>query len=82
VCPGGDRLTYVSRPKKAIRNRTNRLYMEPIPYAHLQLTYRLSSGEHIHLGKGKADLARATRKPKAKGERKGEMMKPIVQMLS
>jgi hypothetical protein len=65
-----------------IRERTNKLYMEPIPYAHLQLTYRFSSGERrMYSGKGKTDLARATRKPNAKGERKGDMMKPIVQML-
>lgn len=38
-------------------------YIDPIPYAHLQ-------------------VVRATRKPKANGDRNGEMMNPIVQMLS
>jgi hypothetical protein len=64
-----------------MRKRTNKPYMEPIPYAHLQLTYKILSGENIQ-ERGKTDLVRATRKPNAKGERKGEIMKPIVQIFS
>ena len=36
---GKDQLAYVSRPKNTIRKSNNPLYMEPIPYAHLQLIY-------------------------------------------
>jgi hypothetical protein len=80
VCHSEDALTYVSRPKKTIRERTDKPYMQAIPYAHLQLTYRPLSEQRIRIGK--TNLVRATRNPNAKGERKGEMMKPIVQTLS
>ena len=50
MCHGEDALTYVSRPRKTIRERTDKPYMEPIPYAHLQLTDRLLLGQYIMLG--------------------------------
>ena len=49
ACHSENALTYVSRPKKTIRERTNKPYMEPIPYAHLQLTHRLLSEQHIRI---------------------------------
>ena len=75
-----DELTYVSRPKKAIRRRTNAPYMEPIPYAHLQLTCVTITKNASK--NGETDLALATRNPNANGEREGEMRKPVVQILS
>src|SRR6266850_358850 len=39
-----DGLTYVSRPKKAMRKRTNAPYIDPIPYDHLQLMCTQRSG--------------------------------------
>jgi len=54
---------HVSSMKKTIRSTTKAEYIDPMPYAHLQ-------------------LARATKKPKAKGDKKGETIKPIVHMFS
>jgi hypothetical protein len=64
-----DALTYVSRPKKTIRERTDKPYMEPIPYAHLQLTYRLLSGQHIRIGETRP--CSSYEKPKCKRREEG-----------
>jgi len=76
-----DGLAYVSRPKKAIRKRTSVLYIDAIPYDHLQLLYAQSSGR-TYAREVNTDLVLAMRKPNAKGEREAEMRKPRAQILS
>lgn len=74
-------MTHVSRPKNTIRKRTSALYIDAIPYDHLQLIYAQSSGR-THARRVKTDLVLAMRKPNAKGEREAEIRKPRAQILS
>lgn len=73
--------TYVSSPKNAMKKTTTALYIEPMPYAHLQLSdavHELIHDETMVV----TYLARAHKNPNKKGETKGETRKPMVQMLS
>lgn len=73
---------YVSFEKRTIKPRTTALYIAPMPYAQRQLFHIF---QRLVITKKQSMitcLALATRKPKAKGDKKGEIMKPIVQMLS
>ena len=56
--------------------------MDPIPYVHLQLARdKLESSSERLLGM-KAHFVRATIKPNANGEMKGDNMNPMVQIFS
>lgn len=73
--------TYVSSPKNAMKKTTTALYIEPTPYAHLQLSDIMHEPMY-NSASGAAYLVRAHRKPNRKGETKGEIRKPIVHILS
>jgi len=52
-------VAYVSRPKKAIRKRTNVLYIDAIPYDHLQLVLAMRNPN------AKGEREAEMRKPRA-----------------